>query len=188
MPNIFVILLLIKILAMIRTLLLFLFISTVSTAQRAEITDFEVPIRIPLQVSGTFGELRSNHFHAGVDFSSNFKIGDPVYAPADGVVNRIKVSAFGYGKAVYIRHRNGYTTVYGHLSAYSDKIGTYVNEHHYQQQKFEIELFPLAEELPVKQGEIIGYIGNTGGSGGPHLHYEIRDTQTENISNALAFS
>lgn len=188
MPNIFVILLLIKILAMIRTLLLFLFISTVSTAQRAEITDFEVPIRIPLQISGTFGELRSNHFHAGVDFSSNFKIGDPVYAPADGVVNRIKVSAFGYGKAVYIRHRNGYTTVYGHLNAYSDKIAKYVNEHHYQQQKFEIELFPLAEELPVKQGEIIGYIGNTGGSGGPHLHYEIRDTQTENIINALAFS
>lgn len=169
-------------------LFVFFIICNLTWAQHNIINDFDPPIRIPLKVSGTFGELRNNHFHAGVDFSSNFKIGDPIYAPADGVVNRIKVSAFGYGKAVYIRHRNGYTTVYGHLSAYSDKIGKYVKEHHYQQQKFEIELFPLAEELPVKKGEIIGYIGNTGGSGGPHLHYEIRDTNTEHIINALAFS
>ena len=102
-------------------------------------------------VSGSFGELRPNHFHAGVDFSANYKIGDPIYAPADGVVNRLKVSAFGYGKAVYVRHNNGYTTVYGHLNAYGDKIANYVTDKQYEQQKFEIELFPLAEELPVKK-------------------------------------
>ncbi len=139
-------------------------------------------------VAGSFGELRPNHFHAGVDFSANYKIGDPVYAPADGIVNRLKVSSFGYGKALYLKHTNGYTTVYGHLSAYNDKIDDYVNQKHYENKKFEMELFPLANELLVKKGDIIGYIGNTGGSGGPHLHYEIRDTQTEHILNPIAVS
>lgn len=166
----------------------FFLISLNSLAQHRTITDFDVPIKIPLLVAGSFGELRPNHFHAGVDFSANYKIGDPVYAPADGVVNRIKVSSFGYGKALYVKHNNGYTTVYGHLSAYGDKIAKYVNDKQYESKQFEIELFPLAKELPVKKGDVIGYIGNTGGSGGPHLHYEIRDTKTEHILNAQAFS
>ncbi|SEH89009.1 Peptidase family M23 [Paenimyroides aquimaris] len=166
----------------------FFLISLNSLAQHKTITDFDVPIKIPLLVAGSFGELRPNHFHAGVDFSANYKIGDPVYAPADGVVNRIKVSSFGYGKALYVKHNNGYTTVYGHLSAYGDKIAKYVNDKQYESKQFEIELFPLAKELPVKKGDVIGYIGNTGGSGGPHLHYEIRDTKTEHILNAQAFS
>src|SRR5690554_5254800 len=161
---------------------------TNATAQSDKIKDFDAPIKIPLLVSGSFGELRSNHFHAGTDFSANYKIGDPVYAPADGVVNRIKVSTFGYGKALYIRHNNGYITVYVHLNDYSQKIDQYIKERQYQKQQFEIELFPLANELVVKKGEIIGYIGNTGGSGGPHLHYEIRDTKTEHILNALEIS
>lgn len=166
----------------------FFLISLNSLAQHKTITDFDVPIKIPLLVAGSFGELRPNHFHAGVDFSANYKIGDPVYAPADGVVNRIKVSSFGYGKALYVKHNNGYTTVYGHLSAYGDKIAKYVNDKQYESKQFEIELFPLAKELPVKKGDVIGYIGNTGGSGGPHLHYEIRDTKTEHILNAQVFS
>lgn len=166
----------------------FFLISLNSLAQHRTITDFDVPIKIPLLVAGSFGELRPNHFHAGVDFSANYKIGDPIYAPADGVVNRIKVSSFGYGKALYVKHNNGYTTVYGHLSAYGDKIAKYVNDKQYESKQFEIELFPLAKELPVKKGDVIGYIGNTGGSGGPHLHYEIRDTKTEHILNAQAFS
>lgn len=149
---------------------------------------FDVPIRIPLYVAGSFGELRPNHFHAGVDFSANYKIGDPVFAPDDGVVTRIKVSSFGYGKALYIKHLNGYTTVYGHLSTYEKTINAYVLKNHYDQKLFEIELFPLANELPVKKGDVIGYIGNTGGSGGPHLHYEIRNTQTEHILNPIALS
>ncbi|WLD22999.1 M23 family metallopeptidase [Flavobacterium dauae] len=166
----------------------FLLISLNSLAQHKIITDFDVPIKIPLLVAGSFGELRPNHFHAGVDFTANYKIGDPVYAPADGVVNRIKVSSFGYGKALYVKHNNGYTTVYGHLSAYGNKIAKYVNNKQYESKQFTVELFPLAKELPVKKGDVIGYIGNTGGSGGPHLHYEIRDTKTEHILNAQAFS
>ncbi len=168
--------------------LFFLLITASMTAQSVKTTDFDVPVKIPLLVSGSFGELRSNHFHSGTDFSANFKTGDPIYAPADGVINRIKVSTFGYGKALYLKHNNGYTTVYGHLNDYGKKIDQYIKEHQYQKQQFEIELFPLAKELPVKKGEIIGYIGNTGGSGGPHLHYEIRDTKTEHILNPLEIS
>jgi len=166
----------------------FLFISLSCSAQPFPIADFDVPVRIPLLVAGSFGELRPNHFHAGTDLSANYKIGDPVYAPADGMVNRIKVSSFGYGKALYIKHRNGYTTVYGHLSAYAPPISEYVNKKHYEQQQFEIELFPTYEELPVKKGDVIGYIGNTGGSGGPHLHYEIRNTKSEHILNPIVLS
>lgn len=157
-------------------------------AQEKKISEFEVPIKIPLLVGGSFGELRPNHFHAGVDFSANYKIGDPVYAPEDGVVNRIKVSSFGYGKALYVKHHNGYTTVYGHLSAYNNKIASYIRTNQYEKQAFEIELFPLANELVVKKGDVIGYIGNTGGSFGPHLHYEIRDTQSEHILNPITWS
>lgn len=166
----------------------FLFISLPCMAQSPRIADFDVPIRIPLLVAGSFGELRPNHFHAGTDLNANYKIGDPVYAPADGTVNRIKVSSFGYGKALYVKHGNGYTTVYGHLSAYAHPISDYVNKKHYEQQQFEIELFPLKGELPVKKGDIIGYIGNTGGSGGPHLHYEIRNTKNEHILNPIPLS
>ena len=171
---------------MIYRAIIFFLISINCWSQTTTSLDFDVPIKIPLLVAGSFGELRPNHLHAGTDFSANFKIGDPVFAPADGVVNRIKVSTFGYGKALYVRHNNGYTTVYGHLSAYGKDIAKYVNDRQYKEQKFEIELFPLKDELPVKKGDIIGYIGNTGGSGGPHLHYEIRDTQTEHILNPLA--
>lgn len=149
---------------------------------------FSVPIKIPLLVAGTFGELRPNHFHAGVDFSANYKIGDPIYAPADGVVNRIKVSSFGYGKALYVKHTNGFTTVYGHLSAYNDTITSYVTNQQFKLNQFEVELFPLASELPVKKGDVIGYIGNTGGSGGPHLHFEIRNTKTEHVLNPLFYA
>src|SRR5690554_2520570 len=118
--------------------LFFLLITASMTAQPAKTTGFDVPVKIPLLVSGSFGELRSNHFHSGTDFSANFKTGDPVYAPADGVINRIKVSTFGYGKALYLKHNNGYTTVYGHLNDYGKKIDQYIKEHQYQKQQFEI--------------------------------------------------
>lgn len=149
--------------------------------------DFVVPLDIPLILSGTFGELRSNHFHSGVDFRTQFKVGLPVFAIADGYVSRIKISAFGYGKAIYINHPNGYTSVYGHLQNANPIIEAYVKKKHYELQSFELDVFPLPSELPVKQKEVIAYSGNTGSSGGPHLHFEIRDTQTEHPLNPLLF-
>ncbi len=146
---------------------------------------FRSPLDIPINLSGTFGELRPNHFHSGLDIRTNNVEGLPVYAAADGIIVRIKVSAFGYGKALYIAHPNGYTTVYGHLQKFSDKIEAYVKEQQYKQKSFEVELYPST--LKVTQSEIIALSGNSGGSGGPHLHFEFRDTTTEKIINPMAF-
>ena len=146
---------------------------------------FRSPLDIPINLSGTFGELRPNHFHSGLDIRTNNVEGLPVYAAADGIIIRIKVSAFGYGKALYIAHPNGYTTVYGHLQKFSDKIEAYVKEQQYKQKSYEVELYPST--LKVTQSEIIALSGNSGGSGGPHLHFEFRDTATEKIINPMAF-
>ena len=146
---------------------------------------FRSPLDIPINLSGTFGELRPNHFHSGLDIRTNNVEGLPVYAAADGIIIRIKVSAFGYGKALYVAHPNGYTTVYGHLQKFSDKIEAYVKEQQYRQKSYEVELYPST--LKVTQSEIIALSGNSGGSGGPHLHFEFRDTATEKIINPMAF-
>ena len=146
---------------------------------------FRSPLDIPINLSGTFGELRPNHFHSGLDIRTNNVEGLPVYAAADGIIIRIKVSAFGYGKALYIAHPNGYTTVCGHLQKFSDKIEAYVKEQQYRQKSYEVELYPST--LKVTQSEIIALSGNSGGSGGPHLHFEFRDTATEKIINPMAF-
>ena len=148
---------------------------------------FIAPLDIPLFLSGSFGELRSNHFHSGLDFKTQSKTGFQVFATADGYVSRIKISTFGYGKAIYITHPNGFTSVYGHLLQTSPKIEAYLKRKQYEQQSFEVDLFPSQEELIVKQGEVIALTGNTGGSGGPHLHFEYRDTKTEKIINPLYF-
>lgn len=149
--------------------------------------DFISPLDIPLDVSGSFGELRSNHFHSGLDFKTQQKEGLPVYAVADGFVSRIKISSFGYGKAIYITHPNGYTTVYGHLQKANGAIESLIQKTHYAQKSFEIELFLKPTDLPVKQGEVIAFSGNTGGSGGPHLHFEFRETTSEKTVNPLFF-
>lgn len=148
---------------------------------------FRSPLDIPLSLSGNFGEIRSNHFHSGIDLRTNGREGLNTYAIADGYVSRIKVSPYGYGKALYITHPNGYVSVYGHLSRYSKTIEEYVKKAQYQKESFEIELFPQKDELKVSKGEVIAYTGNTGSSGGPHLHFEIRDEKTEYIINPLAF-
>lgn len=140
-----------------------------------------------MQLSGNFGELRPNHFHSGFDFKTNQKEGLPVLASAEGYVSRIKISAVGYGKALYITHPNGYTTVYGHLQKANGAIEAYIKKNQYDQKSFEIEVFPNAKELVVTQGDTIAWSGNTGGSDGPHLHFEFRDTKTENIINPLFF-
>ena len=149
--------------------------------------DFIPPLNIPLVLSGTFGELRSNHFHSGIDIKTLGREGLPIIAPADGEVYRIKVSPYGYGNALYVRHYNGFSTVYGHLQRFEKGVEMYVRSQQYQKEKFAIELFPPSSKFKFKQGDTIAYSGNSGGSGGPHLHFEIRNTRTEKIINPLLF-
>ena len=146
---------------------------------------FRNPLDITLVLSGTFGELRSNHFHSGLDIKTKQRTGLNVYAAAEGYVSRIKVSHYGYGKALYITHLNGYTTVYAHLKKFSGAIEQYIKECQYEKETYEIEVFPKPEELPVSKGEIVALSGNTGGSGGPHLHFEIRDNAERPINPML---
>ena len=148
---------------------------------------FSPPLDIPMQLSGNFGELRPNHFHAGFDFKTQQKEGLKVYASADGYVSRIKISTFGNGKTIYINHPNGYTTVYAHLQKAVGPIQDFITQTHYKEKAFEIEMFLKPGEIPVKKGEWIALSGNTGASQGPHLHFEIRDTQSEYIINPLHF-
>lgn len=148
---------------------------------------FQSPLDIPLQLSGNFGELRPNHFHSGFDFKTQKKEGFKVYAAADGYVARIKIAENGYGKAVYIAHPNGYTTVYGHLQSGFDRIEKLIKEEQYKAKSYEIDINFPAEKLLVKKGDVIAISGNTGGSDGPHLHFEIRDTKSEKIINPFYF-
>lgn len=148
---------------------------------------FRPPLDIPMQLSGNFGELRPNHFHAGFDLRTQQKEGLKVYAVADGYVSRIKISTFGNGKTIYIKHPNGYTSVYGHLKMANGEIENYIKKTHYKEQSFEIEMFFKPDEMVVKKGEIIAFSGNTGASEGPHLHFEFRDSKTEFIINPMLF-
>ena len=148
---------------------------------------FRSPLDIPMQLSGNFGELRPNHFHAGFDLKTLQKEGLNVYAVADGYVSRIKISTFGNGKAIYITHPNGYTSVYGHLQSATDEIEDFINKTHYLEQSFEIEMFLKPGQLVVKKGQRIALSGNSGSSEGAHLHFEFRDNVTENIINPMLF-
>ncbi len=139
------------------------------------------------QLTGNYGEVRPNHFHAGLDFKTHGTNHLPIYAVADGYVSRIKISSFGYGKVLYITHPNGLVSVYGHEYGFNDKIKNYAYAAQELAQSFEIELYPKPNELPVKQGEVIGYTGNTGSSQGPHLHFELRDEKTEAPLNPLRY-
>ncbi len=140
---------------------------------------------VPMYLSGTFGELRSNHFHAGLDIKTQQREGLNVLASADGYVSRIKISHWGYGKVVYITHPNGYTTVYAHLKKFNDKIESYLKKEQYKKETFEIQLFPKKGALQIQQGEIIAFSGSTGGFVGPHLHFEIRNANSNPINPML---
>ena len=146
---------------------------------------FSNPLDIPMVLSGSFGELRSNHFHSGLDIKTQQRSGVPIYAPADGYVSRIKVGHYGYGKALYIKHPNGYSTVYAHLQKFEATIQDFVKQSQYKKERYEIELFPKESSLLVKKGDLIAYTGNSGSSGGPHLHYEIRDAYSRPMNPML---
>lgn len=149
--------------------------------------DFRNPLGITNYLSGNFGELRNNHFHSGIDIKTNQKEGYKVYAAADGYISRINVSPRGYGNAIYIDHPNGYTTVYAHLQKFSSEIEEFVRDYQYKNQKFAVEIFPDKNEISVHSGDVIAISGNSGTSGGPHLHFEIRDTKTEEPLNPFLF-
>jgi murein DD-endopeptidase MepM/ murein hydrolase activator NlpD len=148
---------------------------------------FGPPLKNKLILSGTFGELRSNHFHSGIDLKTKGKTGLPVLAIAQGYVSRIKVSPYGFGRALYVVHPNGYTSVYAHLQRFSPEVEEYLKKEQQRRQKNSVNLYPPAGKFNFTKGQTIAYSGNSGGSGGPHLHFEIRDTRTEKIINPLLF-
>ena len=148
---------------------------------------FGVPFDFPLLLSGNFGELRSNHFHGGLDFKTQGVTGKPLLAIADGYISKVTVTPGGYGNALYITHDNGYTSVHGHLDRFLPEIASRVHEKQYSEQSFVVTLEFGPEEYRVKKGDIVAYAGNSGYSFGPHLHMEIRTTDTNEPIDPLPF-
>lgn len=149
------------------------------------IASFIPPVKGLIQLTGTFGELRANHFHAGLDIRGH--VGRPIYAIADGYVSRLRVTVSGYGQAIYLQHPSGHTSVYGHLNRFRDDIAEFVKTQQYAQEKFLLDEKPSAEKFPVRQGDLIGYIGQRGFVSGPHLHFEIRETDSGRLLNPMNF-
>ncbi|MBL7913299.1 MAG: M23 family metallopeptidase [Bacteroidia bacterium] len=143
------------------------------------------PIDSPHVITGNYGELRPNHFHTGIDFSTNGLLNLPVYAIENGYVSRIKISSGGYGKSVYVTHPNGKVSVYCHLNSFNPALAEMIKKEQYAKQSFEVEIFPKPKTVLLKKGEHFALSGNTGNSTGPHLHFEIRDEKTEMPLNPL---
>jgi murein DD-endopeptidase MepM/ murein hydrolase activator NlpD len=148
---------------------------------------FRSPLDIPLVLSGNFGELRNNHFHSGLDIKTQGVEGQKVYAIADGFISRIKISPIGYGKIIYITHPNGYTSAYAHLQQFKGELAKEVKRYQYANETFEMDYYPPDTLLKVKKGDVVALSGNSGSSGGPHLHFEIRETVSEYAVNPLLF-
>ncbi|HLZ86282.1 MAG TPA: M23 family metallopeptidase, partial [Puia sp.] len=148
---------------------------------------FRDPLDIPMSLAANFGELRPNHYHMGLDIRTQHRENLPVAAAADGYVARVSVEPGGFGQAIYINHPNGYTTVYGHLNQFFPALAAYVREQQYRRQSWQVNLQLPPTLFPVKKGAFIAYSGNTGGSQGPHLHFEIRRTAGDVNQNPLLF-
>lgn len=149
--------------------------------------DFIAPVDFNMALSGTFGELRGNHFHSGIDIKTWGSNGKPLKAIADGFVSRVAVSPEGFGKAIYVEHPNGFTSVFAHCQHFSTEIDAWVTKEQYRLESFQVNLFPDKDQFNVKQGQVIAYSGNSGGSMGPHLHFEIRKTNGQIPVNPLLF-
>ncbi|MDR2499216.1 MAG: M23 family metallopeptidase [Tannerellaceae bacterium] len=145
------------------------------------------PLDIPILLSGNFGELRTNHFHSGIDLKTMAVEGKAVRAVDDGYVARIVVSPWGFGNALYLVHPSGLKTVYGHLQRFSDKIAAYVKDLQYEQEDFSVDISLAADVFPVSKGDLIALSGNSGSSGGPHLHFEVRDSETDAVVDPLRY-
>jgi murein DD-endopeptidase MepM/ murein hydrolase activator NlpD len=158
-----------------------------TTQNKFEEPLFRNPLGIPIQLAANFGEIRRDHFHMGLDIRTNARENLPIYAAADGYISKISVSEGGFGNAIYITHYNGYVTVYAHLNKFYDALQKRLKQMQYERQTWEIELSFEGNEFPVKSGQFIAYSGNTGASGGPHLHFEIRDTKSGANRNPLEF-
>ena len=148
---------------------------------------FVPPMKIPMSLSATFGEIRANHFHGGVDLRVGGDVGEPVYAAAEGYVSRIKVSPWGGGKHIYITHPNGLRTVYMHLDGYAGELAKFVHDYQYSHRIFAFDVDLPQDSIKVEKGQLIGYAGNTGSSGGPHLHYEVRFADNDQPINPFYF-
>lgn len=149
--------------------------------------NYHSPLGIPLILAANFGELRPNHFHMGVDFKTNGIEGLPLYSIEEGYVSRVKVSPYGYGKVVYINHPDGVTSVYAHCSSFKGKLDSLVKSIQEIEQNFEVDIYLRPSDLRVKKGENFALAGNTGSSTAPHLHFELRDTKTEDALNPLMY-
>lgn len=148
---------------------------------------YVVPLKTAYSLSGSFGELRGNHYHAGLDMGTAGVENVEVHAAERGWVSRVKVGPYGYGRALYLSHPDGHTTVYGHLNGFAPKIDSLVRRRQYELKSYDVEIFLPKGQVPVMRDEVVALSGNTGGSGGPHLHFEVRDSRTEEPLNPLRF-
>ncbi|HLG39574.1 MAG TPA: M23 family metallopeptidase, partial [Chitinophagaceae bacterium] len=148
---------------------------------------FRWPLNIKPEIVANLGEMRNNHWHMGLDIRTNQKENLPVYAAAAGFISKIRIEKFGFGRSISVTHPNGFTTLYAHLNKFFPALEEYVTRQQYQQETWAIELNFAKEKFPVSKGQWIGYSGNTGGSQGPHMHFEIRDSKTETCLNPLLF-
>lgn len=173
--------------------LIFLPLATFAQSYQPKDIDFEnldlaAPMEIPLILSGNFGEMRGNHFHTGLDIKTKGTTGHKIFAIEEGYISRVRISPWGYGKAIYVDHPNGLTSVYAHLSKFPDAIDSLVYAQQKRLESHTIDEMVLSDSIHVSKGQLIAYSGNSGSSFAPHLHFEIRETATEHAINPLLFA